>query len=454
MFKRNAMGNTRAKLVAGAVLMTLGLMGAGSAMSTNVFGGGATLPAGGYVGFNFASTSPTKIFSTNVSTQTGAAVATDSLFGVWAANNSNAVAYCQTGSGNGKKIFDHYDGTTTLVGATGACTGSTSGFGALSAPVDPHFAGSDAPMSQDEFNWFGLGGKTAANGQPVQFPSVVGSVAIAFNNPDVPASGLNLSDAGLCRIFSGQISDWNQLTTAETGLTSTLPSRALKVAFRSDGSGTTFSFANHLSTVCAAGATGQVFQTDQAFTTVVAQYLSAIPSTWLGASGNPGVVTAINNNPGAIGYAESANLKSTPTATNTKVAKVNGFDPYANLPATLTFNSVLLDNVIVGRNANGTPHVQKMSPAAPVANCVLMVNPADYANVSGQYPIIAVSNLIANNKGNGADLTAVRSLFSWLYNSTHTGVNTIGKGADGTGTGFAFVASTVANARVNACINS
>ncbi|KAG9601256.1 hypothetical protein KCV01_g7648, partial [Aureobasidium melanogenum] len=346
------------------------------------------------------------------------------------------------------------DGTTTLVGATGACTGSTSGFGALSAPVDPHFAGSDAPMSQDEFNWFGLGGKTAANGQPVQFPSVVGSVAIAFNNPDVPASGLNLSDAGLCRIFSGQISDWNQLTTAETGLTSTLPSRALKVAFRSDGSGTTFSFANHLSTVCAAGATGQVFQTDQAFTTVVAQYLSAIPSTWLGASGNPGVVTAINNNTGAIGYAESANLKSTPTATNTKVAKVNGFDPYANLPATLTFNSVLLDNVIVGRNANGTPHVQKMSPAAPVANCVLMVNPADYANVSGQYPIIAVSNLIANNKGNGADLTAVRSLFSWLYNSTHTGVNTIGKGADGTGTGFAFVASTVANARVNACINS
>src|SRR6187402_30325 len=181
MFKRNAMGNTRAKLLAGAVMMTLGLTAAGAAMSTNVFGGGATLPAGGYVGWDFVSSSPAKIFSTSVSGQTGAIVDPNSLIGRWATNNSNAVAYCQTGSGNGKKIFDHFDGSTSpgtpLVGGTGACTGTTSGFGALASAVDPHFAGSDAPMSQAEYSWFGLGGKTTANGEPVQFPSVVGSVA-------------------------------------------------------------------------------------------------------------------------------------------------------------------------------------------------------------------------------------------------------------------------------------
>jgi hypothetical protein len=83
---------------------------------------------------------------------------------------------------------------------------------------------------------------------------------------------------------------------------------------------------------------------------------------------------------------------------------------------------------------------------------MLMVNPADYANIPNQYPIVAVSNLIANEKGNGTDVTAVRSLFSSLYGTSaaaHPGVTTIG-----TGTGYAFVNAAVAAARVNACINS
>src|ERR1700710_1817516 len=163
MFKRNAMGNTRAKLLAGAVLMTFGLTAAGAAMSTNVGGGGATLPAGGYVGWDFLTVVPPatgpQIFSSNVPSKAGAAIASNSLIGNWA-GTANKVSYCQTGSGNGKKIFDNSDGTATFTGAGNACTGlanATSGFGADVSIVNPHFAGSDAPMSQAEFSWFGNG---------------------------------------------------------------------------------------------------------------------------------------------------------------------------------------------------------------------------------------------------------------------------------------------------------
>jgi len=469
MFKRNAMGNTRAKLLAAAVLMTLGFSAAGAAMSSDLYGGGATLPAGGYVGWNFTATGASSaVFSTNVASpaQPGATIDTASLLGHWAATSTtstgNKLGYCQTGSGNGKKIMDHSTGTATLVGGTGVCDGSTSGFGAK-APVvvDPHFAGSDAPMSQDEFNWFGngsavFGNKTAANGQPVQFPSIVGSVAIAYNNPD--ASSLDFSDAGLCKIFTGSVSNWNQLVAADFNTTPSvglpLPSRALHLAYRSDNSGTTFSLINHLSTVCPA--VGSVrYQTNQSFATAVAAFGTLPPSSGvtnfsLPANGNKGVVDAITNpaNVGAIGYAEAANLAHTTiSSATTHVAKVNGKDPYADLAASVTFATLLSDNVIVGNNADGTPHVQAMSPAAPTPGCVLMVNPASYALGAG-YPIVAVSNLIFNQKGNGSDGAALRDMMTnGVYATSRTGVSLVGSG-----TGYAFVTAPAAKSKVSTCI--
>jgi len=461
MYKRNAMGNTRAKLLAGAVLMTLGLTAAGAAMSTNVGGGGATLPAGGYVGWNFTTSGATSpVFSSNVTGKPGALVDTASLFGNWASTSSpvNSISYCQTGSGGGKKIFDHSDGTATWGGAGQACTGSasaTTGFGADTSIVDPHFAGSDAPMSQNEFNWFGngtnLGNKATQYGQPSQFPSVVGSVALVYNLPGGPS--LDLADAGVCRIFSGQVTNWNQLSGSDfnTAPTTALPNLALKLAYRSDGSGTTFSLANHLSTVCTSLPSSKFFQADQAFTTVAAQF--TLPAGSIAASGNPGVVTAVSNNSGAIGYAESANLKHTTVSSTTKVAKVNGKDPYADLASSVSLTTILVDNVINGWNTTtgtpGTPKVQALSPAAPVPGCMLMVNPTAYANgINGGYPILAVSNLIFNQKGNGTDVTAVRDLMSYVYSATRRAGATL----IGSGTGYAFITAPTANAKINTCI--
>ncbi|NII54852.1 substrate-binding domain-containing protein [Luteibacter sp. SG786] len=468
MFKRNAMGNTRAKLLAGAVLMTLGLTAAGAAMSTNVGGGGATLPAGGYVGWNFTTSGAVSpVFSSNVSGKPGSSVDSTSLMGNWASTSSpaNSVSYCQTGSGGGKKIFDHSDGTATWGGAGQACTGSasaTTGFGADTSVVDPHFVGSDAPMSQNEFNWFGngtnLGNKATQYGQPSQFPAIVGSVAIAFNNPDV--ASLDLADAGLCRIFSGQVSNWNQLTASDfnTAPSLPLPSRTLVLAYRGDGSGTTFSLANHLSTVCTSLPSGKFFQADQSFATVTAQF--TLPAGSVAGQGNPGVVSAISSTPGAIGYAESANFKHTTVSSTTHVAKVNGKDPYADLPDALTFTTVAVDKVINGWNAAGgsvipgTPKVDALTGAS-TAGCMVMADPSTYAKgVGTSYPILAVSNLIFNQKGNGSDLAAVRDLMTYTYNATRrAGATLVGnRTATGGGTGYAFVTAPAAAAKINTCI--
>jgi ABC-type phosphate transport system substrate-binding protein len=455
------MGNTRTKIIAGAVLMSLGLMGASAAMSTDVYGGGATLPAGAYVGFNFG----TGILSSNVAGSTAAAVSTTSLFGNWAATSGNALSYCQTGSGNGKKIFDHFDGTNVLPGATGACNGlSTGGFGAPSSViVDPHFAASDAPMSQDEFNWFGLPapGKKTKYTQPVQFPAVIGSVAIGFNNPDV-SGALKLTDGAICRIFSGAVTNWSQLSTAETGQAAVLPSRSLTVVYRADGSGTSFSLANHLtSSACSATNSATThFIADQSFAKVVSQFLPTLPANWNGQSGNPAVSAKVDSTPGAIGYAEAANLKSGGYA-NVKAAQVNGFDPYEGLPDSILVSTVT-DRVITGVNAtSGVAVTGALSPAATTPGCMILVEPSSYATSTSRYPIIAVSNLIANATGNGADVTAVRGLIGSAY-ASHTGVTTIGNpagtNADGTpnGTGYAYV-TTLATAgipaKVNSCIN-
>jgi len=244
MFKRNAKGNTRTKLVTGAVMLVLGLSAAGTAMSTDTFGGGATLPAGGYVGFNFLNPAVKQSANTAFPTSGAAAVSSTSLFGAWAARTGNKVSYCQTGSGNGKKIFDNSDGTNHLT-AIGACDGTTIGFGAPSSIlVNPHFAGSDAPMSATEYNWFDVtGGKKTQYGEPVQFPAVAGSIAVIYRK-DSLSTPLNLTSAQVCGVFNGSITQWSALTGNASDTTT------IKVAFRSDGSGTSFSLANHMATAC------------------------------------------------------------------------------------------------------------------------------------------------------------------------------------------------------------
>lgn len=434
------MGNTRMKMVAGALLLSL----ASVAGATNLVGGGATLPAFGYAGASSSAATPGNPLVPNAG----------SLFGVYATASGNTVTYCPTGSGAGKRILaGNVPGTET---ANGLCLSSApAGFKATGGATitQASFAGSDAPLSVTEFNNYKNG---HSNNLPEQFPAVAGAIAIAFNKSGV--SSLTLSEGQICAVFSGQITTWDELG-AGTG--------PIHLVYRSDGSGTSFSFLNHLSAVCPLAANvlsgktaATAFKTNQTFATGVASYSTAYDAA--GAqNGNGGVSDYIKNNDGTLGYVEAAYSIPSPgkvasvknTNSGLTVNPSTGFGSTA-VPVALSFSKAIADAV----DANGRPVLTDLPTAT---QCVAVVDPSTYANPASGYPILAVTYLLGNQTGNGSDAAAIRTALGTPYKNApnRSSVTKIGRIT----TGYAWLteasvldsadASTGIQARINSCIN-
>lgn len=402
--------------------------------STTLVGGGATLPAIGYTG-----------------SATGAPIGSTSLFGVYTNNlGGKPVSYCLTGSGAGKKIL-----AGNVLGNTvnDACP---SGFGG-SGLTQPHFSGSDAPLSVSEYNAYVSG--HGAGAQPTQLPAIAGAIGIVFKKTGVNA--LTLTEAQICGIFSGQITDWSQITISSAG--------PINVVYRSESSGTSFSFLNHLSAVCPGTASPlppTKFKTFQSFAMgaglYIPSYASSLPAG--GANGNAGVVAAVAGVlpgsvvDGSVGYAEVANgviggvrIASVTNMSGVTVNPATAFGPTA-LPLALTFDKAIADDVTDGTVLGELAGRPKLVDLPASSNgCIAMVAPDSYANPSSGYPIIAVTNLLGNAQGNGSDASAVRILLGTPYNtSIRSLVRTIGR----IGTGYAWLSNAgLTQSRVDSCIN-
>ncbi len=438
-----SIGNTRMKLLAGAVLF--GFATLASAQSAIVVGGGATLPAFGYAG-----DTTTRLQSPP----------SDSLLGAYAAFASTTLSYCQTGSGGGKSVLAGNSPSTFTVNADCVAIPNPIGFGATSLGetlTQPHFVGSDSPLAAADLTAYAAG---HTSGQPVQIPAVSGAIALVFNNADVGT--LNLSETQVCQIFSGVITNWNDSRLTSAGAGTGVPSKSIKVVFRSDGSGTSFAFSNHLSKVCGTSAlTGgngvaPLFKTDQSYSVAAASYLSAYASS-VGASGNPGVIAAIqdtDNNDGAIGYAEAANA-ITSFVQFANVANDNTpttfVDPTTyggtRLPVNVNFDEIIA-------STNSTTGRPVLGPSGLTTQCIGIVNPEDYAKPAAGYPIVAVSYLLANSANNGSDAAHVEGVLFSPYNTSVTNnVDTIG--AD---TGLSYltingVTTAQIQSKINGCVN-
>lgn len=287
--------------------------------TTVLYGGGATFPSEAYVGPSFLKTlgNPRRLSQTAGITAPvdGSPVAlTDKtgLFGAFAALNTTiGVSYCQTGSGVGKGAL------SGARNATAACTdyGNPSPVGFSGSGIAADFAGSDEPYAQSDitaFNANAAGSDPAAphaatRSSLVQIPAVAGSIAFVYNNPSLGKKKLNLTRSDICGIFAGTITDWSQLTHTPKV---TIAAKPIKVVYRSDSSGTTFSLANFLSQACPSlSLPGDVaqpankFQMNKVFTSVVT---GGVPAGSIAASGNGGIVTSVAINDGAIGYADIA----------------------------------------------------------------------------------------------------------------------------------------------------
>ena len=81
----------------------------------------------------------------------------------------------------------------------------------------------------------------------VMIPATAGSIVIAYNLPEV--KDLKLSRDAYAGIFLGKITKWNDPAIAKDNPGEKLPDPPINVAFRSDGSGTTFVFTKHLAVI-------------------------------------------------------------------------------------------------------------------------------------------------------------------------------------------------------------
>jgi len=114
--------------------------------------------------------------------------------------------------------------------------GSLAGIQRLqSGAVD--FALSEMPLPSTELRRHGL----------VQFPVVLGSVAVAANLPGVDAGSLRLSGPVVADIYLGKIVRWSDPAIRELNPGLALPDAEIRRVHRSDGSGTTFTLTSYLS---------------------------------------------------------------------------------------------------------------------------------------------------------------------------------------------------------------
>jgi phosphate transport system substrate-binding protein len=149
------------------------------------------------------------------------------------------------------------------------------------------FGATDAPLKPNELQKDGL----------AQWPMVMGGIVPVVNIEGMKPGDLALDGATLAKIFTGEIKSWDDAAIKALNPNSKLPSSAIAVVHRSDGSGTTFNFTNYLSKV------SPKWKSDVGEATAVEWPVG------IGAKGNEGVANNVANTKGSIGYVEYAYAK-------------------------------------------------------------------------------------------------------------------------------------------------
>lgn len=153
------------------------------------------------------------------------------------------------------------------------------------------WAGSDAVLEGDEI----AAAKARCGGPAWDLPVYISPVAVIFNLEGVKS--LNLTASTIAKIFSGAITDWNDPEIAASNPEAKLPDLAITPVHRSDKSGTTENFTDYLHE-----AAGDVWTYEPGKEWPIAG----------GESGDKtaGVVQAVTDGKGAIGYADASQAGS------------------------------------------------------------------------------------------------------------------------------------------------
>jgi phosphate transport system substrate-binding protein len=143
------------------------------------------------------------------------------------------------------------------------------------------FGSTDAALTDEEM---------ARVPDALHVPTVIGAVGVTYNMPEIP--NLRLSGENLARIYLGDIIRWDDPRVQEDNPDVVMPHQDIGVIFRSDGSGTTSIFTDYLSKV------------SDEWRSEVGSATSVRWPAGIGGEKNPGVMAAVQQVPGGIGYVE------------------------------------------------------------------------------------------------------------------------------------------------------
>jgi phosphate transport system substrate-binding protein len=146
------------------------------------------------------------------------------------------------------------------------------------------FGASDAPLSASQ--------TSSAPAPVVHIPESIGSVAVIYNIPEIPNSGLKLTGQVLGNIFLGSITKWDDPQIKALNPNLQLPSQDIVTIHRSEGSGTTFIWTSYLS------------KHNSDWNTKVGSGIQVQWPVGIGATGSEGVANTLKGTPYSIAYVE------------------------------------------------------------------------------------------------------------------------------------------------------
>ena len=149
------------------------------------------------------------------------------------------------------------------------------------------FGATDMPLKAEELKKAGL----------VQWPMVMGGIVPVVNLEGVKPGELVLDGAALADIYLGKIKKWDDPAIQKLNASLKLPSTAITVVRRSDGSGTTFNFTDYLS------------KASKEWADKVGADSAVEWPVGVGAKGNDGVAGNVGQTKNSIGYVEYAYAK-------------------------------------------------------------------------------------------------------------------------------------------------
>lgn len=244
-----------------------------------------------------------------------------------------------------------------------------------------NFGASDAAMTDDEIAQVPEG--------VVMLPMTAGSVVLAYNLPGLEGKDLKLSRKVYSDIFLGKIKKWNDPAIAEINPGVALPDLEITTVHRSDGSGTTFVFTQHLDAISPEWNKGPGFGK------------SVDWPSGVGGKGNEGVAGTISQAPGSIGYLEY------------------GFAEKSKVPFALLENKS--GNYVKADQKSGTAALASMK--LPANMRVWDPDPAG----ADAYPIVSYTWLLCYKKYSDAQIgTNLKEVIKWCVTDGQKVAPTLG----------------------------